>query len=334
MTHNNAMSSLICLNCEKAANAIHAKSFRKLSFPKFIGTKEMLQLYGKSMGVIGFGAFGTVTKHKYGQKFFALKTANDANESWREKEVCEFLMHHKHGNIVDIFNVCLTDKLVIVMEYISKSLRNVLDYMRNSNKRLKINYTKIILHGIACGLNFLHDHLLIHRDIKPENVLVVMSTYTAKICDFGTAKFLQRVNTTYICTRFYRAPEQILDCSYTFAADLWSFGCIAGEIAIGSPFFVGSSNTSQLCEIIKKIGCISEDQMFRMKGEKINLSKLTHLQSKPWSRLFNVSVNGKNVNTSYGTDFEDFISKLLVWDPAERLTAHECTKHCFLENVC
>lgn len=294
----------------------------------------MLQLYGKSMGVVGFGAFGTVTKHKYGQKIFALKTANDAHESLREKEMCQFLMHHRHTNIVEIFNVCLSEKLVIVMEYIGKSLRNVLDYMLNSDKRVKMKYTKTILHGIACGLNFLHGHLIIHRDIKPENVLVKLDTYTAKVCDFGSAKFLEKVNTTYICSRFYRAPEQILDCSYTFSADLWSLGCIACEIAIGSPFFVGDSNAAQLCEIIKKIGCISEDQLFRMKGEKLDLSKLAHLKSQPWSRLFNVCVNSKNVNTSYGTDFEDFVSKLLIWDPAERLTAHECTAHCFLENVC
>ena len=292
-----------------------------------------MQKYGESLRTIGCGTFGKVTKHSHNNQLFALKTVLNEEGCEREHQICEFLRVHTHPNIVQIVEV-ITQPLVIVMLYISKTLGDVLGRMNLMNKRLKHMYATMILHGIASGLAFLHSHGLIHRDLKPANILIEMSTYTPKICDFGSCKFLTAVNVTYICTRFYRAPEQILDCQYAFSADMWSFGCVACEIAIGSPFFVGDDSTSQLVEIIKKIGMLSEKQLQEMKGSTLNFGMIPAVHAKPWTQLFTVQHQNKKINTSYGSQFEDFVSQILKWVPSERMTARECLLHSFLKQEC
>ena len=287
--------------------------------------------YGISVREIGKGTFGTVTLHNYNNTRFAVKTVHDIEACRREKQICEFLSIHRHPNIIQVIEVFYeSNKLVIVMEYVTKSLHDVILRMNNDNKRLKEIYTTKILRDLASGLDFLHTHGIIHRDIKPSNVLVNLQTYVTKICDFGTSKFLEAVNTSYVCTRFYRAPEQILDCLYTFSADMWSYGCIACEISIGSPFFIGENNVSQLCQIIKKIGTFSNDELQRIPGCTATLNAIPHVPQRSWCTMFTVHHGQKCVNASFGSSFEDFVSKILKWVPNERMTARECLRHSFL----
>ena len=75
-----------------------------------------------------------------------------------------------------------------------------------------------------------------------------------KLCDFGSAKILVRgePNVSYICSRYYRAPELIFGASdYTLAIDVWSSGCVMAEMLLGEPIFAGESGIDQLVEIIK-----------------------------------------------------------------------------------
>ena len=75
-----------------------------------------------------------------------------------------------------------------------------------------------------------------------------------KLCDFGSAKLLVKgePNVSYICSRYYRAPELIFGASdYTSAIDVWSSGCVMAEMILGEPIFAGESGIDQLVEIIK-----------------------------------------------------------------------------------
>ena len=65
-----------------------------------------------------------------------------------------------------------------------------------------------------------------------------------KVCDFGSAKRLSKdeTNVSYVCSRYYRAPELIFGAtSYTTAVDIWSIGCVVAELLLGSPMFPGDS---------------------------------------------------------------------------------------------
>lgn len=88
------------------------------------------------------------------------------------------------------------------------------------------------------ALAHLHASGVVHRDIKPQNMLVDASRgHLLKLCDFGSAAQLSRGKATlvaYICSRYYRAPELIFGAmNYTSAVDLWSIGCVLGEMLRG-----------------------------------------------------------------------------------------------------
>ena len=88
-----------------------------------------------------------------------------------------------------------------------------------------------------------------------------------KICDFGSAKVISPngLNTPYIVSRYYRAPELILACSdYTNAIDVWAIGCILAEFLTRRPIFPGKTEGSQLIEQIAILGLPSAEQLIAM----------------------------------------------------------------------
>jgi glycogen synthase kinase 3 beta len=65
---------------------------------------------------------------------------------------------------------------------------------------------------------------------------------------------------SYICSRYYRAPELIFGAtSYDQAIDVWSVGCVMAELLLGQPLFPGESGVDQLVEIIKVLGTPTRD---------------------------------------------------------------------------
>lgn len=88
------------------------------------------------------------------------------------------------------------------------------------------------------------------------------STHVLKLCDFGSAKQLVtgEPNVSYICSRYYRAPELIFgNANYTPSIDVWSVGCVIAELMLGQPIFPGESGVDQLVEIIKILGTPSKE---------------------------------------------------------------------------
>lgn len=93
---------------------------------------------------------------------------------------------------------------------------------------------------------YVHKQHICHRDLKPENILR-NEQGVVKICDFGSAKFMTAdgLNTPYIVSRYYRAPELTLSCSdYGNKIDVWAIGCIFAEFMIKRPLFPGKTEGS------------------------------------------------------------------------------------------
>lgn len=90
----------------------------------------------------------------------------------------------------------------------------------------------------------MHSAKIIHRDLKPSNILV-NENCDLKIGDFGmsrsvnmTSEEMKQLNLTqYVATRWYRAPELLYSCEYSYAIDLWSVGCIFSEMLTMRPLF-------------------------------------------------------------------------------------------------
>lgn len=72
-------------------------------------------------------------------------------------------------------------------------------------------------------------------------------------------------NISYICSRYYRAPELIFGATdYLPAIDVWSTGCVMAELMLGQPLFPGESGVDQLVEIIKVLGTPSKAEIMAM----------------------------------------------------------------------
>lgn len=88
-----------------------------------------------------------------------------------------------------------------------------------------------------------------------------------KLCDFGSAKQLIKgePNVSYICSRYYRAPELIFgNTNYGPYIDVWSVGCVIAELMLGQPIFPGESGVDQLVEIIKILGTPQREEILAM----------------------------------------------------------------------
>lgn len=122
-------------------------------------------------------------------------------------------------------------------------------------KGLKEIQIKCILFQTAFGLAYLHERGIIHRDLKPENLLINKQTAEIKLIDLGLAIPTNKVNTDYVATRWYRAPENLLGTKeYTTAIDVFSLGCVIVELALGAPLFPAADNIDQICFICKLLG--------------------------------------------------------------------------------
>jgi glycogen synthase kinase 3 beta len=146
------------------------------------------------------------------------------------------------------------------------------------------------------------------------------------VCDFGSAKRLIRgeVNVSYICSRYYRAPELIFGATeYNNVIDVWSVGCVIAEMLLGQPLFPGDSGVDQLVEIIKVLGTPTRDLIHSM-NPNYSEFKFPAIKAHSWGKVFRSRTPKEAV---------DLISKLLVYNPERRLSPIEALAHEFFDEL-
>eukprot|EP01017_Pseudomicrothorax_dubius_P021359 TRINITY_DN2303_c0_g2_i5.p1 TRINITY_DN2303_c0_g2~~TRINITY_DN2303_c0_g2_i5.p1 ORF type:complete len:251 (-),score=57.90 TRINITY_DN2303_c0_g2_i5:29-781(-) len=222
--------------------------------PHIVKKYEILQKLGK-------GAYGIVWKvmDKRTRQILALKkifdafqNATDAQRTFREVMILQEL---DHENIIKLSNVIRAENdkdIYLVFEYMETDLHAVI----RANILEDIHKQYIIYQILKC-LKYMHTGELIHRDLKPSNVLL-NSECLVKTADLGLARSVAYreegtppIMTEYVATRWYRAPEILLGSQkYTKGVDMWSLGCILGELLLGKPMFPGTSTLNQLDRIM------------------------------------------------------------------------------------
>jgi serine/threonine protein kinase len=92
-------------------------------------------------------------------------------------------------------------------------------------------------------------------------------------------------NISYICSRYYRAPELIFGATqYTTAIDMWSAGCVLAEFLLGEPLFAGESAVDQLVEIIKVLGTPTREEIKCMNPNYTEF-KFPHIKAFPLHKV-------------------------------------------------
>jgi len=210
--------------------------------------------------VVGNGSFGVVfqaTCVESGDTVAIKKVLQDKRFKNRELQIMRVL---DHPNIVRLKHCFYSTNekeevyLNLVLEFVPDTVYRLSKMYSKSAQRMPDVLVKLYTYQMARALANIHSGGVCHRDIKPQNLLVDTRTHQLKLCDFGSAKILVRTepNISYICSRYYRAPELIFGATeYTTAIDIWSLGCVMAELLLGQPLFPGESGVDQLVEIIK-----------------------------------------------------------------------------------
>ena len=167
----------------------------------------------------------------------------------------------------------------------------------------------------------MHDHGFFHRDLKPENLLTKGDRI--KIADFGLAREIRSrpPYTTYVSTRWYRAPEiSLYSVQYNSPSDLWAVGCIMAELFTLEPLFPGQNEWDQLIRITNIRGTPTRQTW----AEGLLLAAKVRWQFPqcPERPL------GDIVPTA-SRDAIQLLDGLLCWDPARRPKASDALKHAF-----
>jgi len=227
---------------------------------------------------------------------------------------------------LELFNQPDEVYLNVVMEYLSDTVYRTMKQFSRSKHSLPMLCIKLYSYQMCRSLAYIHQRGICHRDIKPQNLLVDNESHVLKLCDFGSAKRLVQgePNVSYICSRYYRAPELIFGASdYTTAIDIWSMGCVVAEMLLGTPLFPGETGVDQLVEIIKILGTPTVDQLMAMNPSYTEF-KFPQITPLPWQRVFPPRTP---------PDALDFISRLLKYDPSSRLKPMDALTHEFFDEL-
>uniref|UniRef100_F6VAP6 Glycogen synthase kinase-3 beta n=1 Tax=Macaca mulatta TaxID=9544 RepID=F6VAP6_MACMU len=243
--------------------------------------------------VIGNGSFGVVYQAKLcdsGELVAIKKVLQDKRFKNRELQIMRKL---DHCNIVRLryFFYSSGEKkdevyLNLVLDYVPETVYRVARHYSRAKQTLPVIYVKLYMYQLFRSLAYIHSFGICHRDIKPQNLLLDPDTAVLKLCDFGSAKQLVRgePNVSYICSRYYRAPELIFGATdYTSSIDVWSAGCVLAELLLGQPIFPGDSGVDQLVEIIKVLGTPTREQIREMNPNYTEF-KFPQIKAHPWTK--------------------------------------------------
>ncbi|XP_029630239.1 mitogen-activated protein kinase 14A isoform X1 [Salmo trutta] len=241
-----------------------------------------------------------------------------AKRTYRELRL---LKHMKHENVIgllDVFTPATSleefNDVYLVTHLMGADLNNIVKC-----QKLTDDHVQFLIYQILRGLKYIHSADIIHRDLKPSN-LAVNEDCELKILDFGLARHTDDEMTGYVATRWYRAPEIMLNwMHYNMTVDIWSVGCIMAELLTGRTLFPGTDHINQLQQIMRLTGTPPACLISQMPSHEARnyINSLPQMLKRNFADVF-VGANPLAV---------DLLEKMLVLDTDKRITASEALAH-------
>uniref|UniRef100_A0A7S0JZD0 Mitogen-activated protein kinase n=1 Tax=Cafeteria roenbergensis TaxID=33653 RepID=A0A7S0JZD0_CAFRO len=237
-----------------------------------------------------------------------------------------------HDNIIEIIDIMTGppesedfDTLYIVTQLYECDLDRII----RSAQALTDQHFQYFVYQMLRGLKFIHSANVIHRDLKPSNLLV-NSNCDLAICDYGLARGVSKATekdlTSYVVTRWYRAPEILCEATtYGTAADVWGVGCIFGELLGRKTLFRGSSSKQQVELIISVLGSPTDEDLRGVEDPNIVrlIKSFPRRAPVPWTHIF-PDANPLAL---------DLLSKMLTFSQFDRISVDEALAHPFLAEL-
>lgn len=292
----------------------------KLPQCQILGTCRSVSDFQK-LNRIGEGTYGVVYRARdlKSGDIVALKKIRME----REKEglpVCSvreiaLLMQLKHRHVVELTDVVVgrdLESMFLVMKYCEQDLASLIDHMKVPFTESQV---KCIMLQLLDGLKYMHNHFIIHRDLKVSNLLLT-DKGCLKIADFGLARTAGEPTkplTPKVVTLWYRAPEVLFGAEmYTTSLDMWSVGCIFGELLNNKPLMPGKSEANQIELIANLLG--SPNEAIWPGFSSLPLAKKLNPVQQPYN----------NLNHKFhwlSDEGSTLLNEFLMYNPEKRISA-------------
>lgn len=280
----------------------------------------------------GEGTFSEVVKAQNIQEgtFHAIKCMKASMESIHQvnnlREIQALRKLTPHANIVALQEVLYDEpsgRLAMVFELMDA---NLYDLIRGRREHLDPNLITNLGYQLFTGLLHMHANGIFHRDIKPENILIDETRTILKLADLGSCRgvYNKPPFTEYIATRWYRSPECLLtDGHYGAEMDIWGAGTVMFEIISLFPLFPGSDEVDQINRIHKIMGTPNASILAKLRK---NSSTMNTMKFPPEE-----GIGIKHFIPHASASCINLLTKTLIYDFSERITAKECLAHPYFE---
>ena len=233
---------------------------------QWVVRREEIELTGPELGR---GAWATVSVAKFRGLQVAAKRIHNQIVCRRNIQLFRREMNMaarlRHPNLVQFIGATVEGDMMILMEYMTTSLRRQLEREEYFQPRI----VKSMSLDVAKALSYLHQirpDPIVHRDISSSNVLLEqlpLCRWRAKVTDYGSVNLVRQLNTENPGGPAYAAPEANNPHLQSPKMDIYSFGALMLEMLTGQlpapedrPTLLCQVHHEQLLLLVRR--CLSE----------------------------------------------------------------------------